>query len=274
MFELSIPNFSKKGTSKDLILNVLATEWSLTLKEIYNRCKKNFRYSGSYQSIFKSINELLGKKVLIKKDREYEINISWIKNLQSWTDVVETNYYAEKKIKDFSNKKSSDISILNFSSIFDAEKYLYYFVKNELKKTKNKKIIYEMNNLWKVLFYMRAEHNYYTKLQKLGHEFYFLILGNSDIEKRAVSFYKNLGVNIKRRKEELTTDTILFDDYYIQFFIPENIKKKINEFLSNGRTMELLKILDEDANIKLIIHKDRELAEGISRKLLRNFKLH
>lgn len=266
MFDLHVPNFNKKRSSKDLILEVLSIEWPLSLKEIYNYCKKEFKYSGSYQSIFKSINELIANKILTKKDKLYEINISWIKNLQSWTDVVETNYYSESRIKDFS-KKSSDISIINFNSVFDCEKYLYYFVKNELKKIKNKRVVYEMNNLWKVLFYMRAEYNYYTKLIKLGHEFLFLTRGNSEIENQAKTFYKKIGISVRNKKEESPMDTIVFGKYYIQIFIPENLREKINKFLNNNQEMNLLEILDNDANVKVVIHEDLELANGLLEKL-------
>jgi hypothetical protein len=271
-FELIIPDIEKKGSCKDFIISVLINNWPLTLKEIFNGVKKKYKFGGTYQSVFKAVNELLKKHVLVKKGNKYEINISWIKKLQSFTDIVETNYYAEKKTEDFGSKKGEDIVILNFSCVFDAEKYLYYFVKNELKKLKNEEVFYELDNLWKVLFYYRAEFNYYTKLMKLGHKFYFLFCGESEIEKKAASFYKKIGVNIRKKKGESSTDIIIFGDYYIQIFIPENVKKKIINFLNNGLDYELLKILDEKNDaVKLIVHKDKNLTNGLKIKLREKF---
>lgn len=270
-FNLLIPEIGKKNSSKDVILGALIEDWPLSLKEIYNRAKKQFGFSGSYQAIFKGVNELLKEKILVHGNKKYEINISWIKQLQSFTDIVETNYYAEKKTKDSLNKKGENVVLLNFSSVFDLEKYLYYFVKNELKKMKNKEVFYEMNNLWKVLFYYRAEYNYYTKLMLLGHKFYFLIGGESSIENSSKEFYKKIGIKIKKTKGDTSTDLIVFQDYYIQIFLPKKIKEKIENLLKKENQFELLKVLDEEVEAKIIIHRDKNLAQGIMEKLKKKF---
>lgn len=270
-FNLLIPELGKKTSSKDSILGVLIEDWPLSLKEIYNRAKKQFRFSGSYQAIFKGVNELMNEKILIKNDRLYEINISWIKNLQSFTDIVETNYYASKKNKDvFQNtKKNEDISILSFKSIFDLEKYLYYFVKNELKKKRNSEVFYEMNSLWKVLFYYRAEYNYYKKLMKLGHKFYFISKASSKIEEEAKIFYRKLGITVRNKKLN-SMDIILFDDYYIQIFIPSKLKDKMTKYLHEGNKFALLKILDEESeSLKIIVHRDKSLVSEVKNQFLK-----
>lgn len=266
VYELIVPELGKIGKVKDFVIAILVKHWPLTLKEIYNRIKKEFRYSGSYQSVFKSVNELLQKKVLLKNGKSYEINVSWVKDLQSWTDRVETNYYASSKVREvLSGKVGDDVSILNFSSIFDAEKYLYYFVKSDLKKCENQKVVYEISNLWKVLFYYRAEYNYYTKLMKRGHVFSFFISGDSKIEEKAKKFYKKIGISVKNKKGSII-DSIIFGDYYIQMFVPESLQKKIRMLMDEGNQFELLKILDEDSNVKIIIHRDRDLVAGMLEK--------
>lgn len=270
-FNLMIPEIGKKTSAKDSIIGVLIENWPLSLKEIYHYAKKQFGFSGSYQAIFKGANELLKGKIITHINKKYEINISWIKQLQSFTDIVETNYYTEKKTKDSLNKKRENVILLNFSSVFDLEKYLYYFIKNELKKMKNEEVFYEMNNLWKVLFYYRAEYNYYTKLMLLGHKFYFLVGGKSSIENSSKEFYKKIGIKIKKIKENTPTDSIVFGDYYIQIFLPEKIKEKIENLLKKGSPLALLKVLDEEIEAKIIIHKDKNLSQGIIEKLKKKF---
>ncbi|KHO46543.1 MAG: hypothetical protein QJ16_C0011G0001, partial [archaeon GW2011_AR1] len=247
-FSIFIPDITKKNSSKDIIINILIKNYPLSLKKIYNKAKKDYNYSSSYQSIFKATSELLLKKVIIRKGNDYEINISWIKQLQDFTRIAETNYYAEK-ISEEKNKIKENIMVLNFERVFDAEKYLYYFVKNELKKMKNKKVIYETNNDWKVLFYQRAEYNYYKKLMKLGHKFFLFSSGKNKIEEKAQKFYKKIGIEIKK-KNKTSSDTIIFSDYFIQIFIPEEVKNKINLFLKEENEIELLKTLDRESSVK------------------------
>jgi hypothetical protein len=270
--ELVLPQIDNKTSSKDLIISVLAEEWPLSVKELFSKISKEFRFKGTYQAVFKSVKELQNKKVLVKTGEKYELNISWIKNLQSFTETVETNYYATKKLKKVldKNKKGEDTILMNFESIFDAEKYLYYFVKNELKKSEPTKVFFEMNNLWKVLFYYRAEYNYYTKLEKLGHKFFFLTSSKTKIEKQAIEFYKRLNIKIKQTKAA-PTDSIVFGDHYIQIFIPEETKEKIDKLLNQENSFELIKLLSEENLIKVIVHKDKALAEGIAKKLEKLF---
>lgn len=270
-FNLFIPDINKKNSSKDMVINILTKNYPLTIKKIYNYAKKNYNYSLTYQSIFKAVNELLKNKVLIKNNSQYEINISWIKKLQSFTDIVETNYYAEKIIEE-KNKQKENIIILNFESIFDAEKYLYYFVKNELKKMKHEEVIYTTNNDWKVFFYQRAEYNYYTKLMGLGHRFFFLSSGKTKVEKKTQNFYKKLGIKI-RKKSTTPEDTIIFGNYFIQLFILEKTREKICKALEVEDELELINILDKKEDlIRLIIHKDKNLTNDIKSQILKKFK--
>ena len=197
-----IPDVDSKPTNtKDAVISILTSDWPLTLRVIYNKIRKKLGYQNSYQAVYKAVKELVDKKVLIEKDKRYEINIKWIKEVQSFTDIVETNYYAKEKVQSISGlketKKHEDVMILNFESVFDAEKYLYYFMKYSLMKTKSDKICYCTNAEWRPVFYLRSEYNYYTRLMKLGHNFFFLCSGNSELEQLCSRFYSSLGIHSK-----------------------------------------------------------------------------
>lgn len=276
--ELFIPELNKKPTNtKDAIISILKSEWPLTLKKIYNRIKKFHKLSCSYQAVYKSVNELIDKSVLRKKGNEYEINIDWIKRLQTFTDIVETNYYTEKKFKNIlgveKSSSSEDLLVLHFKTIFDAEKYLYYFIKNELIKKKNEKVIYQLMNEWRPLYYLRAEYNFFKKLAKKGHSFYFLISGDSYLENQAKKFYNQIGAKAINTKELLPNDTIIFSDFVIQIFIPEPFRKKMKKYLKEKNTIKLLEeVLEKGTDIRVIINKDSSLSKLLKNQALRKFK--
>lgn len=277
VFEILIPNIENKPkTSKDAIINILTNKWPLTLREIYYSIKKQYSYSGSYQSVYKAVKELNQMSVLKSKDKKYEINIDWVKKVQSFTDIVETNYYAKQRLQKFSgledSKSGQDIMILNFETIFDAEKYLYYFMKNYLIKKKNDIICYKANHEWKSIYYLRAEYNYYKKLQEKGHKFYYQYVGNSELEKKSKVFYKKIGLNIKDLKENISNDTLVFGDYFIQIFVPGDLKNKMNEYLEKLDTLNLLKnVLEKPSLIKVIINKDQNLTNEIKNQIVKKF---
>ncbi|MBT4165664.1 hypothetical protein HOE04_01350 [archaeon] len=275
-FNILIPELNNKPkNSKDAIINILTLEWPLTLKQIYNKIKKQYTYTSTYQSVYKAVKELTESKVLKSKNKEYEININWIKQVQSFTDIVETNYFTKERIQNISgikdSKKSDNIIILNFETIFDAEKYLYYFIKNELSKKPKQTICYEIKHEWKRLFYLRAEYNYIKKLLKQKHKIYFLCSGNSELEKQSKEFYQSLGAKFKITKQKITHDTLVFNNFFIQIFIPEDLNKKIKHSLNQKDILELLKTLEKKSSIKIIINKDSDLTNEIKKQIIKQF---
>jgi hypothetical protein len=262
--------------TKDAVISILTSDWPLTLREIFFRIKKKYGYSSSYQAVYKAVNELLQEQVLTKKSMKYEINIEWIKKLQSFTDIVETNYYAKEKIQSLSGLKDSkhkeDIAILNFETIFDAEKYLYYFMKSELFKSKNDIVCLQESNEWKPMFYLRAEYNYYARLQEKGHKFYFLCSSSTQIEQKFAQFYKKIGINFKFTKEKFSTDNLIFSDYFIQIFIPEELKKKMENLLEKNDSLTILKeVLSKKSSIRIVITKDKNLAKDLKNQFQKKF---
>lgn len=272
-----IPEIGKKpDSSKDAVISILTLEWPLSLRSIFYKIKKQYGYSSSYQAVYKAVKELKISKVLREKDKRYEINIEWIKNLQSFTDIVETNYYAKEKLQNLSGLKESklgkDLVVMNFETVFDAEKYLYYFMKSELFKAKNDSVCYHLNNEWRPIFYLRAEYNYYLRLKKKGHRIYFICAGNSPLDKSSARFYRSIGVNYKIKEGESSNDTLVFGDFFIQIFIPEEIKKNIKRFLDKQDSLNLLtQALAKKTSIRIVINKDPSLAQEIKKQTIAQF---
>ncbi|MDP2924905.1 MAG: hypothetical protein Q8N99_00885 [Nanoarchaeota archaeon] len=276
-FNLLIPEISSRPeNTKDAVISILTLEWPLTLREIYYKIKKHYGYSSTYQSVFKAVKELLKVNILKEHYKRYEINIDWIKRLQSFTDIVETNYFAKERLRNLSgindSKRSEDLIILNFETIFDAEKYLYYFMKNELFKKKGSTVCFQFNYEWRPLYYFRAEYNYYKRLLEKGHKFYFSCFGTSNIEKESKEFYRSLGIKYKTIKKSYSNDTLVFEDYFIQIFIPEELKNKMKAHLEKNNKMGLLQeVLEKKSSIKVIINKDKELANELKNKITKEF---
>src|SRR3989344_7060121 len=272
-----IPEINVKPKStKDAVINILALEWPLSLRGIFYKIKSKYGYSSSYQAVFNAVKELAELKVLVKKDKKYEINTEWIKRVQSFTDIVETNYYAKERVYNLfgikDSKQKSDIIVLNFDTIFDAEKYLYYLMKSELFKTKNDIICWNLSAEWRPIFYLRSEYNYYKRLIKKGHKFYFLCSENSELERLSGKFYKAIGVNFKVTDEKFSNDVLVFGDSFVSIFIPETLKAKMRKLIGEKNIMNLLKeVLDYKSSIRVVINKDSSLAKELKKQAVKKF---
>jgi hypothetical protein len=264
---------AKPIATKDAVISILTAEWPLTLRAIFFKIKKTYGYSASYQAVYKAVKELVSAGVLVSADKKYELDMKWIKKLQSFTDIVETNYYAKERMNNISgvseSKKNGDILVLNFDTIFDAEKYLYYFMKTVLFKTKNDIVCHQFNSEWRPLFYLRAEYNYYKRLSQLGHKFYFICSGTSYIESLCKDFYKSIGVNYKNSKQKFPNDILVFDSYCIHIFIPQKEKDIMRDAIKHKDVIGLLeKALSAKSSIRVVITKDKDLASEIKKSCL------
>jgi len=277
-FSILVPEINAKpSNTKDAIISILATEWPLSLKGMFSRIRKRYGYASTYQAVYKAAKELLEMQVLLEKDKKYEINVSWVKRVQSFTDIVETNYYAKERVQSLSgiagSKESKDLLVLNFENIFDAEKYLYYLMKSELLKSKNDTICYTSNHEWRPMLYLRTEYNYYRRLKKRNHKFYFICAGTSEIEKLCADFYRKIGLNFKFTKEPFPNDTLVFGEYCIHIFVPEDKKDEMALCLKKKDVISLLsEVLEAKSNIRVVINRDHSLASEIRKQTINRFK--
>lgn len=266
---------SKPPNTKDAVISILTTDWSLSLRQIFYKIRKKYNYSGSYQAVYKAVKELKDKDVLTEQDKKYMINVNWVKEVQSFTDIVETNYYAKEKANNLSGLSDSnqkeDLIVLNFESIFDAEKYLYYFMKYHLLKSSKDNICYCTNIEWRPIFYLRSEYNYYTRLIKKGHKFYFLCAGKTKQEEFCGKFYKSIGINFKATKENFSNDTLVFGDFCINIIISEETKIKLKKFMEKNEVSNLRDVLNSKSSVKVIINRDKSLAEELKKQMIGKF---
>jgi chromosome condensin MukBEF complex kleisin-like MukF subunit len=93
-----IPILTKGKSTKDKIIDLLSSEWPLSLKRIYGKLKKRYGINISYQATHKAINELVEEKVLQKVKKEYKLNIEWVNNLERFSKKIKDIYLKKERI--------------------------------------------------------------------------------------------------------------------------------------------------------------------------------
>lgn len=280
--KLVIPQMGKNPKTKDIIISVLGYEWPLTPKKIYNIVRQRYSKSVTYQAVYKSLNELVDEGVMVRNKGGYQIGMKWLKELHRFTECVETNYYSKRKIGPAAgvkeSKSGSNITILTFSTLFDAEKYLYYLQKHSILNS-NEKGMLCMHRLheWRPLMYMRAEYNWARLLRQLGYKVYVMYAGSTLMEKRYAEFYRKFGWNVRTGVESVgMNETTVFRDTVIQLMLPKDIKDNFEKIFSNNSTglnvRQLIEnVLEKKSDISVIITKNRGIAEDIKNRTRQAF---
>ncbi|VVB80397.1 Uncharacterised protein [uncultured archaeon] len=271
----------KDSTTKDKIISILGYEWPLSARKIFFLLKKKDQFSGTYQAVYKAIQEMCEDSILKKNKTEYQLNLEWIKKIHDETEMIRVNYYAIQKATILEGNDSSEIKILAFKNWFDVEKYLYYLQKKAiLNSNREEEIFFCHSHEWRPMFYLRAEYNWLRKLQTEGHRTYTLCSGNTVIDKKMAEFYTSAGNKIKlgaSYSEEF--ETMIYSDYVINVYIPLELRETLNKYFKSIKSISeidyvyLIKnVFEKETNIKVVINKDKNLATEIKKQLLSKFR--
>lgn len=113
------PSF-EGSTTKELILEVLAEQWPLTGVKIFRIVNKRLPKPITQQALHKTLSQLVELGLIIKKNREYELNSKWLlETLEFCHNTLES--YEGKKPKKIS-KSLVRIKILQSPDFYKAER--------------------------------------------------------------------------------------------------------------------------------------------------------
>ncbi len=278
---LYVPQLDKNSNTKDYVISVLSYDWPLTIKKLYNVIKKKYGYKATYQAVYKTVQDLLKEGVISKNEEGYQLNLYWLKQIHDYTEITQSNYYTKSRVNVLEGVKDSKIEgnfqVLTFESWFDVEKYLYYLQKHYvLNSSKKTSIVLQHNHEWRPLFYMRAEYNWISTIISKGHRMFLLCANSTPTDVWAAQFYKKLGVRAKTNvKCAETSDLLVFGDMVIQVFIPAELSSRLHNAFSKANNVSdinvpdlIRKVFEKKMDIKVVINKDRELAEQIVSKTI------
>jgi hypothetical protein len=118
------------------------------------------------------------------------------------------------------------------------------------------------------------------KVQELGGQTFVLCAGRTKIDKWCAKFYKNLGLNIKTGVNCAgLSEIMVFGDLVIQVFLSEDVKSKLDYYSQKAKSIDdinLVKfareVFEKKTEIKVVINKDKKLAEQIKKETMSHFK--
>jgi len=97
-----------EGKVKDAVVNVLRSEWPLSLKEIYFATVKQHCLNVSYQAVHKALKQLIESRIVVKQGRKYYLNIKWIRQGRGFYENLEKAY--DRPVKEEVPCRISDLN--------------------------------------------------------------------------------------------------------------------------------------------------------------------
>lgn len=272
--EVFIPLLNGESkNSKDIILSILFREFPLSAKKIFNKMKQDYTYSGTYQSVFKSLKELELHNILQRRDYDYMIHEEWINKIKAFSDGLHNNYSDKDKKVIFGYPNpifDKGIQKIDFNNIRDLYLFIRKIEDNYLAKEKqNKKILWVTPHYWPPLLFGWKEFNRVKTLKENDAKFFLVHDSNGSLGKLTLDFMNQHKLCIMKRKNILKhSETGIYGDLILEIFYPKSFNIVRKQFERNDAFLgsdlyKLVSLRDEEHKITVVINRDKDIAERI-----------
>ena len=253
------------------IVDVLGKHWPISAKQLYTLLKEKHAISISYHGVYKFLQELVEKKIVLKKDRTYLLNKDWIINTRDFFDDLEYSYVQDKK---FLDDKSLD---LKFETLYD----LYLFILRSVEQNffdKDFGTGYGKFNYFICPFTAsRREFNLLREMSK--RKGYVIVKNNTPFDRLIEKFFRGLNLNTKLGVDfPQDYDVIVHGDCVLNIFYEPAVDEIFSELynsLKSSSHLNMIKIYRELFSRKIDIHvtlmRNKRLADEYKKEIESHF---
>lgn len=275
---ITLPGIDNKNT-KDQIITVLVRNYPLTTRKIHNQIKKQFASSVSYQAVHKTLKELLNQGILIREERNYEINPSWVEKLGLFLKDIKISYKSSKGFDEIKKVEVKDnIKFLTFENLASFDKFLFEYEEEFHSKNKKKIVCWQAAHYYWPIAYSKTMFDV-QKSKNSRKSSYKIFLNNTPLDIWAASYYKKLGVFVKIKEVVQSNYSIaVYGDEIMEIDISANIRqnldnlfKKTKSFSDIDLTSFFKNLLEKPGVVKVKLQKSAFLAETVRSQILSIF---
>ena len=250
-----------KGSTKELMIELLSERWPLSARKIAAQLKKKHALPITYQAVHKSLQELTKDEVLAKTKEGYQVSESWIDHLSSFSTRIKNEYEKLKNVREVRT-----VQKLTFMRHSDFVKFHFEFIEKLLSAGEMADMTFHMRH---VIYPFILSGDDYRKVRKMLQKIRWTILSKNDtpMDRWCARYWKKLGVTVKTGVET-ATDAIMIvtGDYITNVYLPRKAKQTWDKVFSSAtpekfdmKTMNEVTINDAYKTLVTVI-KDREIA--------------
>ena len=284
MIELSIPQAGEETkASKDIVFSILRQQQPLSAIQIVNISRRQYNVGLTYQAITKAINALVEQQVLIKEERLYRINKTWLMQLKSTVDELLMNYDTGKQKTSFSTDFTKDkYASYTLANLFDLDNFwndILIHLASNLQPSEHRSFVGHVHYSWWLFINLGQETRLFESFIKKKINCYNLSICKTPLNRWAQKSYSDLGLKFKvgTEKPEIKemVDVNVVGDSVIQVHYPKKIVKLLVQFyekydkIEEISSRELTKIVHTQCEIKFTVFQNSEIAKSLREQYLK-----
>ncbi|MBI4450797.1 hypothetical protein HY642_02370 [Candidatus Woesearchaeota archaeon] len=269
-----IPSFESR-TLKDLACATVASEQPLTVKKLYNKLRRNYGVTATYQAVHKAVASLVMQGVLVKKHRVYSVNPHWVANLSRFVQDLQKSTARHSGIID--SKEEGQVQTLTFASMERALEFKKQLQKEFFERRPMQPMVYagEDSHVISPLIYSERSLTLLNLISAAKATCYLVVRGDTPIDRWCADYYRNGGVLVRTGvKCAEHCDLLVLADRIVQIYIPVDIKEELDRIyqgakrLSDVKIPELYnKVFKKKARVTVAITQNPALAEHVRQRI-------
>ncbi|MFH0837211.1 MAG: HAD-IB family hydrolase [Candidatus Aenigmatarchaeota archaeon] len=268
---------------RNAVLSILTTKHPLSARELYEIIRCDHVKLATYPAVYKTLKVMTRENKLIKQNRNFSININWVKELKTFAERVEDEYVHNMHLPTLDEIKNNENFSITFNTFDEANIYRKKLQKEYfLKKDENKPYCTMSRHQDSPLITSEKPQNLLNIMSdtKTKLKSFVIVAGNTLVDEWTADYYRNRHIAIQTGLPVADKCNIMvFGDVVMQIYLPEIVKNYIDKIYS--KTTDISEINVEEfirnahkirAKTKVIIMKNPVIAEQIRNQVINYFK--
>lgn len=268
------------GSTKDMILSLLAREHPLTAKQITNKIRKVFGTSATFQGVYKALASLEEDKVITKQNRAYSLSKNWIISSKGFFDKLHREYFSEKPASK-TDILSKDVQVYAMRNLIELDKFWIKVFETWFEESSGKVLAQVCGHAWYILGQLENETACLQNIRNHKLQFYTLIDDTTPLDRWAARYYEGFGFKYKMRKAQNSLRNhyyIVYGDRIMECVYPEKLAKDIQKVYDSVRNIKdldlkkFIQILTREEDLKITVMRNKPLAEQLRKGIMAHWQ--
>lgn len=265
---------SSKPDTKEIIISLLSKG---PIDSIELQKEVEGRKTITKQGFYKALRELVAEEVVVKNKQIVALSNLWINKLQSFVTAVDEEY---KQSSEFIDLQEGETITYHFKTLESLDLFwMHQFFLIAKNFSTEPVIFYNPHEFWS-LFRHQEQSLLYQWLQENKREVYFVIGGETSLDKETTSYIKDFGIHVHHTKDtglKKNYFSTVTGEYCIETVLDMNTTNNINALYvdhpswSTKTEQDLGMVLQNLKRSKVVIERNKEKAERLRKKLMRYF---
>ncbi len=275
--------FSQKQGIDELIIRELSHSPHLELKELIKKISPKLKKKISLQAWYKIIKKLLDQGVIIKQNKKYTLNVSWLAQVIKWANMLKTIYVerARDKIIKLPKKQKEKVKF-TFPDLLSLNAFWAHILVHLGSLTPEGSTVYAYNpHFWFYLAHGDFEKQYNQSMKDYKVKTQIIIGSNTFLDQWNAKFFDSKIIEHWLSPKPLYPDQKKYinylNGYYLEIKLEKQMAEKIDklfkktESLADISQLELLALFSEKSICTMMVSCNKQKGEAFARKIKRHF---